>query len=190
MPFFFSDSGRWAVAGEDDCVIGQRKQFLMNCLSQYFKTTVGKIGSANAAREQHVAAEDLNRAQFVGHKHDMPRAMARSVPYFQLKTGIFESLAFARLGITPDDLEAIFNIFISRKGGRGTGLGLPVSRKIMEEHGGQILVDSQPGEGSTFTLELSTTPQQVEGDPSQPASQSLTSFDVQLDEQPDLSSHS
>ena len=93
------------------------------------------------------------------------------------------------LGITPDDLEAIFNIFISRKGGRGTGLGLPVTRKIMEEHGGQILVDSQPGKGSTFTLELPTSPQQVEEESPQPASQSVTSSDVPLDAQPDLSSH-
>lgn len=57
-------------------------------------------------------------------------------------------------GIAPDDLDAIFNVFVSRKGGRGTGLGLPVSRKVMEEHGGKILVESQPGQGSRFTLEL------------------------------------
>ncbi|MEM8944701.1 MAG: ATP-binding protein [Planctomycetota bacterium] len=57
-------------------------------------------------------------------------------------------------GIAPDDIEAIFNVFVSRKGGRGTGLGLPVSRKIMEEHGGRITVDSQPGRGSRFILEL------------------------------------
>ncbi len=57
-------------------------------------------------------------------------------------------------GIAPDDLEAIFNVFVSRKGGRGTGLGLPVSRKILEEHGGRIVVDSSPGQGSRFTLEL------------------------------------
>jgi len=57
-------------------------------------------------------------------------------------------------GIAPDELEVIFNVFVSRKGGRGTGLGLPVSRKILEEHGGLILVESQPGQGSRFTLEL------------------------------------
>jgi len=57
-------------------------------------------------------------------------------------------------GIEPDDLDAIFNVFVSRKGGRGTGLGLPVSRKVFEEHGGQILVESQLGQGSRFTLEL------------------------------------
>ena len=57
-------------------------------------------------------------------------------------------------GIAPDDLDSIFNIFVSRKGGRGTGLGLPVSRKIMEEHGGQISLESEVGKGSRFTLEL------------------------------------
>lgn len=57
-------------------------------------------------------------------------------------------------GIAPGDIEKIFAIFVSRKGGRGTGLGLPVSQKIFKEHGGRILVTSQPGQGSRFTLEL------------------------------------
>jgi signal transduction histidine kinase len=60
-------------------------------------------------------------------------------------------------GIAPEDLDSIFHVFVSRKGGRGTGLGLPVSRKILEEHGGQILVSSEPGRGSSFTLELPAT---------------------------------
>lgn len=57
-------------------------------------------------------------------------------------------------GIPADQLERIFRPFNSTKKGRGTGLGLPVSQKILSEHGGRILVDSQPGEGTTFTLEL------------------------------------
>ena len=61
-------------------------------------------------------------------------------------------------GIAPDDLEAIFTVFVSRKGGRGTGLGLPVTRKIFEEHGGQVRVESTVGQGSRFTLELPATP--------------------------------
>ncbi len=60
-------------------------------------------------------------------------------------------------GIDPDELENIFAVFVSHKGGRGTGLGLPVSRKIMEEHGGQIHVASTSGEGSRFVLELPAT---------------------------------
>ncbi|HEY4235453.1 MAG TPA: ATP-binding protein [Lacipirellulaceae bacterium] len=62
-------------------------------------------------------------------------------------------------GIEKDDLERIFSVFVSRKGGRGTGLGLPVSQKILQEHGGQIRVESQAGQGSCFTLEFpATTP--------------------------------
>ncbi len=57
-------------------------------------------------------------------------------------------------GISPEDVKRIFSVFESRKGARGTGLGLPVSQKIMREHGGDIHVESAPGQGSKFTLEL------------------------------------
>jgi signal transduction histidine kinase len=57
-------------------------------------------------------------------------------------------------GISPDDIKKIFNVFESRKGARGTGLGLPVSQKILREHGGEIRVESQPHVGSQFYLEL------------------------------------
>jgi len=67
-------------------------------------------------------------------------------------------------GIAPDDLEAIFTVFVSRKGGRGTGLGLPVTRKIFEEHGGQVHVDSTVGHGSRFTLELPANPTPHDGE--------------------------
>jgi signal transduction histidine kinase len=62
-------------------------------------------------------------------------------------------------GIEKDDLEKIFSVFVSRKGGRGTGLGLPVSQKILQEHGGSVRVESQVGQGSCFTIEFpATTP--------------------------------
>jgi two-component system NtrC family sensor kinase len=57
-------------------------------------------------------------------------------------------------GISPDDINKIFTVFESRKGARGTGLGLPVSKKILREHGGDIQVSSQVGVGSRFALEL------------------------------------
>jgi len=58
------------------------------------------------------------------------------------------------IGIPPEKLADIFKPFVSTKGARGTGLGLAVSRKILREHGGDILVQSQVGQGSKFTLRL------------------------------------
>jgi signal transduction histidine kinase len=57
-------------------------------------------------------------------------------------------------GIPPEKLHEIFRPFVSTKGARGTGLGLAVSRKILREHGGDILLQSQPGQGSMFILRL------------------------------------
>ena len=55
-------------------------------------------------------------------------------------------------GIKPEDIGKIFSVFESRKGSRGTGLGLPVSQKILLEHSGEIQVTSQEGKGTTFAL--------------------------------------
>jgi signal transduction histidine kinase/pSer/pThr/pTyr-binding forkhead associated (FHA) protein len=57
-------------------------------------------------------------------------------------------------GIPKQKLSEIFKPFVSTKGARGTGLGLAVSRKILREHGGDILVQSQVGVGSKFVLML------------------------------------
>jgi signal transduction histidine kinase/pSer/pThr/pTyr-binding forkhead associated (FHA) protein len=57
-------------------------------------------------------------------------------------------------GIPPEKLGEMFRPFVSTKGAKGTGLGLAVSRKILREHGGDILVLSQVGKGSLFSLRL------------------------------------
>ena len=58
------------------------------------------------------------------------------------------------VGIDRAQLDRIFQPFCSTKGLRGTGLGLVVTRKILQEHGGTIDVESTPGNGSIFTLKL------------------------------------
>jgi len=55
-------------------------------------------------------------------------------------------------GIPEDQRAAIFNVFESSKGSRGTGIGLPVSRKILREHGGRVRVEGGPGQGTRFVL--------------------------------------
>ncbi|MBU4398855.1 MAG: GAF domain-containing sensor histidine kinase, partial [Planctomycetes bacterium] len=73
-------------------------------------------------------------------------------------------------GIPADQMEHLFSPFISSKKSRGTGLGLPVSKKILGEHDGRILVQSEPGKGCRFTLELPATLPQDD--------QNTTSFDT------------
>lgn len=57
-------------------------------------------------------------------------------------------------GLAPELMENLFSPFVSTKKSRGTGLGLPVTQKILKEHGGQVLVQSEKGQGCRFTLEL------------------------------------
>ena len=54
-------------------------------------------------------------------------------------------------GIDPKNLESIFNPFFTTKSD-GVGLGLAICSKIVDEHGGQITVESSPGEGSVFRV--------------------------------------
>jgi signal transduction histidine kinase len=58
-------------------------------------------------------------------------------------------------GIASEILDKIFNPFFTTKPtGHGTGLGLSVSYGIIKDHQGDIIVQSTPGEGSTFTIHL------------------------------------
>ena len=58
-------------------------------------------------------------------------------------------------GMTADQTRHVFDPFFTTKGPkRGTGLGLAVSYGIIQEHSGTITVDSRPGEGSTFIVEI------------------------------------
>lgn len=56
-------------------------------------------------------------------------------------------------GIAEEELENIFIPFHTTKT-QGTGLGLPICRRLLEQHGGAIRVESRLGEGTTFTIEL------------------------------------
>ena len=62
------------------------------------------------------------------------------------------------VGISPEDQATVFEEFrqvgAASKKSEGTGLGLAISRKFVELHGGAIRVDSEVGQGSTFTFTL------------------------------------
>ncbi|GAB3663315.1 PAS domain-containing sensor histidine kinase [Halopiger thermotolerans] len=67
------------------------------------------------------------------------------------------SVADEGIGIDPDEQEAVFDVFKrlhSRDEHPGTGIGLALCQRIVERHGGEIWVDSEPGEGATFSFTL------------------------------------
>jgi signal transduction histidine kinase len=75
-------------------------------------------------------------------------------------------------GIDPEHVERIFEPFYTTKSvGKGTGLGLSVGFGIVRDHGGCIWLDSQPDQGTTFSIDL----------PAAPAEQPLSEPDPQLE---------
>ena len=63
-------------------------------------------------------------------------------------------------GIPPDELPHVFDRFFRGRGarGRGSGIGLTVARELVLAHGGGIVVESEPGRGTTFTVRLPLAP--------------------------------
>ena len=79
-----------------------------------------------------------------------------------LFSGTIDGMAFLKVsdkgeGIAEEDLDRIFEPYYQVKSERnsdGFGLGLALTMKIAEKHGGTVTVDSEQGKGSTFTLML------------------------------------
>ena len=86
-----------------------------------------------------------------GHDHDQRRARTRA--------GVMVSVADTGVGIAPEDQDKVFEQFgqagdtLTDKP-RGTGLGLPICREIVEHHGGRLWLESEVGAGSTFRFTL------------------------------------
>jgi PAS domain S-box-containing protein len=73
-------------------------------------------------------------------------------------------------GIAPENLSRIFDpFFTTRVVGQGTGLGLSIVHAIIQQHEGQVSVESQPGYGATFHIRLPIAPPAPEPEPAQPA---------------------
>ena len=77
--------------------------------------------------------------------------------------GVVLAVADEGQGIPPDELEELFEPFASTSvqataGEASTGLGLAITQRIVQAHGGRIEVESEVGEGSTFTVRLPVRP--------------------------------
>jgi signal transduction histidine kinase/FixJ family two-component response regulator len=67
-------------------------------------------------------------------------------------SGVFFEIEDNGIGMQPDTLARLFSVFFSTKGSRGTGLGLFIAKKAVDQHGGRIGAVSEPGQGSTFRI--------------------------------------
>ncbi|KJU83613.1 response regulator receiver sensor signal transduction histidine kinase [Candidatus Magnetobacterium bavaricum] len=65
-------------------------------------------------------------------------------------------------GIRQSDMDNIFTMFYSTKYLNGNGLGLPITRKVVQEHGGDLTVSSKIGHGTTFSITLPTRKEKME----------------------------
>ncbi len=77
--------------------------------------------------------------------------------YADLSRGAYLKLSVrdTGAGIAPESIPRIFEpFFTTKEAGRGTGMGLAVVHGIIKSHGGEILVESKPGKGSTFHVLL------------------------------------
>jgi signal transduction histidine kinase len=143
------------------------RQILMNLLSNAIKFTPAGGGGV-AIRARLVTAKAERTPMF---RLTPPAAAGSGVelpPLAHRGTWIALQVADSGLGITPSDHERIFDEFEQVNAGprgdsmqRGTGLGLPISRRLARLMGGDITVSSELGKGATFTLWLPVDPADV-----------------------------
>ncbi len=105
--------------------------------------------------------EGIQRAVLNVVTNALDAVEGRPTPTVKIEAAVDPAAGMVRIvvadngpGIPPEAIDRIFNVFVSTKGERGTGLGLAVSRKILREHGGDIQATSREGEGSSFVMEF------------------------------------
>jgi len=67
-------------------------------------------------------------------------------------SGVFFEIEDNGVGMSQETLARLFSVFFSTKGSRGTGLGLFIAKKAVDQHGGRIGAVSEPGQGATFRI--------------------------------------
>jgi signal transduction histidine kinase len=77
---------------------------------------------------------------------------------------VFE-IADNGVGMSPETQRNIFDLFYSSKGQEGTGLGLFITRQVIEQHGGKLEVESEPGVGTVFRVRLPRMLPRAESEP-------------------------
>jgi PAS domain S-box-containing protein len=110
-------------------------------------TPLFALGSASELREVFVNL-------IVNAVDAMPLGGGLTISCARLEDRLLLRFSDTGLGMTEEVRERIFEPFYTTKGAHGTGLGLAVSYGIVERHEGQFNVESEPGRGTTFEVDL------------------------------------
>jgi signal transduction histidine kinase len=111
----------------------------------------------------------VSNAQHALRGASPPRQLVLRTRYDPSRHGVVLTVSDTGPGIAPEIQSRIFEPFFTTKPvGQGTGLGLSLCQGIVESHRGTIRVESQPGRGASFRIELPVVavPQGKSGDPS------------------------
>jgi CheY-like chemotaxis protein len=104
---------------------------------------------------QQVVVNLLTNAHQALREVPLPRGLTLTTRYEPAQDCVLLEVADTGPGIPPDLQGRIFEPFFTTKPvGVGTGLGLPLCQGIVEEHGGRLEVESQPGQGTCFRVAL------------------------------------
>ena len=84
----------------------------------------------------------------------MPDGGEMALTVSQSADGWVVTVADTGVGMAPNEVDKVFERFAKSRNSPGTGLGLTISRDLVQAHGGTIALESQPGEGTTATVQL------------------------------------
>ncbi len=121
--------------------------------------------AADPAKFRQIVLNLLSNAVKFTPREGLVRIAARATVDEQ-NSDLVVSVSDTGVGIAPADRDRIFNAFEQvdssySRNQQGTGLGLPLTRRLVELHGGRIWLESQPGVGSTFHFTLPLQPRRM-----------------------------
>jgi light-regulated signal transduction histidine kinase (bacteriophytochrome) len=126
-------------------IIGHKRQ--MQQLFQNLLSNALKYGRPDEPPQIHISSTLVEGSEITGYQ----KGAAESKKYWLIV------VRDHGIGFEKEDAERIFNVFTRLHGNaeyKGSGVGLSIARKVVENHHGYIWAESQPGEGSTFKVLL------------------------------------